>query len=361
MGYMRVRFKKHRWYPHVLKNRDPLIFSVGWRQFQSIPIFIAEDEGIRKRQIKYTPRFGFCYALFYGPLYPIGTSFLCIRNLDEKAKNFRIAANGVVMEVDHSFTVQKKLKLIGQPFKIFKNTSFVKDMFNSDLEVAQYEGAKLQSVSGIRGQVKKALTNEGPSGSFRATFEDKIQMSDLVFLRTWISVDLPKFYNPVLGYGQIKLLKTHKEVREDRNIDLVQNKDSIYIDREEGNELAVERSERVHLPLIVNKNLQEALPFKSKQKVIKSANQEIVKRRTNILDSLKLPTKRPFKAKFLNDTDKKVYSLVQRLNTIGKEKNRESKKKIAEKTEIARKREAKEQEKRDDSLRDKKQRRYAMK
>ena len=34
-------------------------------------------------------------------------------------------------------------------------------------------------------------------GSFRATFEDKPLMSDIIFLRAWIGVDLPKFYNPV--------------------------------------------------------------------------------------------------------------------------------------------------------------------
>ena len=34
-------------------------------------------------------------------------------------------------------------------------------------------------------------------GSSRATFEDKPLMSDIIFLRAWIGVDLPKFYNPV--------------------------------------------------------------------------------------------------------------------------------------------------------------------
>lgn len=34
-------------------------------------------------------------------------------------------------------------------------------------------------------------------GAFRATFEDKPLMSDIIFLRAWIGVDLPKFYNPV--------------------------------------------------------------------------------------------------------------------------------------------------------------------
>ena len=52
---LRCRMKKHRWYKKILKNNDPLIFSVGWRRFQSIPLFSRRDENRRNRLLKYTP------------------------------------------------------------------------------------------------------------------------------------------------------------------------------------------------------------------------------------------------------------------------------------------------------------------
>ena len=44
-------------------------------------------------------------------------------------------ATGLVTGLDKTLDVVKKLKLTGTPYKIFKNTAFMKGMFSSLLEV----------------------------------------------------------------------------------------------------------------------------------------------------------------------------------------------------------------------------------
>ncbi len=111
---------------------------------------------VNMRMIKYTPKFGFCYAVFYSPMYAVGTTLLGISTVKDQA-NFRICATGVIVEINTQFKIMKKLKLIGEPFKVHKNTAFIKGMFNSNLEAAKFTGAQLKTVSGIRGTIKRAI------------------------------------------------------------------------------------------------------------------------------------------------------------------------------------------------------------
>lgn len=290
-GYVQVRIKRHRWFVKTLKNNDPLILSLGWRRFQTVPIYSLDDHSIRMRMLKYTPDHMHCYATFYGPVALPNTGFCAFNSLLGETPGFRISATGVVLDIDRSTKIVKKLKLTGVPYKIFKNTAFVKDMFTSALEVAKFEGANIRTVSGIRGQVKKALPK--PDGYFRATFEDKVLMSgmyfcvqnrfyfenfagfflftDIIFLRAWYSVQPRKFYNPVTSLllsdkAHWTGMRLTGEVRRERGLKTPLNVNSTY--------KHIERPPRRFNPLIVPKKLQSSLPYASKPKLMTAQREQ---------------------------------------------------------------------------------------
>ncbi|KYN01439.1 PREDICTED: ribosome biogenesis protein BMS1 homolog [Cyphomyrmex costatus] len=264
IGYVQTRIKKHRWYSRILKSRDPLIFSIGWRRFQSLPIYSKLEDNLRHRMLKYTPEHVACMGHLWGPITPQGTGVLAVQDVASKEPGFRIAATGSIVELSKSTEIMKKLKLIGVPMKIHRKTAFIKDMFNSALEVAKFEGARIKTVSGIRGQIKKAISK--PEGCFRATFEDKIMLSDIVFCRTWYKVDVSRFYNPVTSLllppaekSRWHGMKTTGQLKRERNIHAEANTNSMYT--------SIQRDVKVFKPLFIPRKLQKELPYRDKPKL----------------------------------------------------------------------------------------------
>eukprot|EP01052_Picozoa_sp_SAG31_P002473 SAG31_NODE_87_length_26728_cov_40.161591_24_plen_575_part_00 len=118
LGFIQLRLKRHRWHQKILKTNDPLVFSVGWRRFQSLPLYTMQDQQGRYRQIKYTPEHMHCIAICYGPITPPNTGIIAFQTTRNDRSGFRVSATGVITELDHSFQVVKKLKLVGYPHKV---------------------------------------------------------------------------------------------------------------------------------------------------------------------------------------------------------------------------------------------------
>src|SRR5687768_11034567 len=110
---------------------------MGWRRFQTQPVYSILDHNFRNRALKYTPAHMHCLATFWGPITPQNTGMVGIQYLKNDGihtrGNFRLSATGVVLELTKSVEVVKKLKLVGAPYEIKKSTAFIKDMFNSSL------------------------------------------------------------------------------------------------------------------------------------------------------------------------------------------------------------------------------------
>ncbi|KAI4313296.1 hypothetical protein L6164_026287 [Bauhinia variegata] len=317
-GYMQARLKRHRWHKKVLKTRDPIIVSVGWRRYQTMPVYAIEDRNGRHRMLKYTPEHMHCLATFWGPLAPPKTGIVCVQNLSNNQAAFRITATAVVVECNHEPDIRKKIKLVGYPCKIFKKTALIKDMFTSDLEVAKFGGATVRTVSGIRGEVKKAAKEEignqpkqkggqPKEGIARCTFEDKILMSDIVFLRAWTKVKVPEFYNLLTTALQPRDqtwqgMRTVAELRRENNLPVPVNKDSLY--------KKFERKPKKYNPLVIPKSLQASLPFQAKPK-------DIPKRKRASLDQKRAVVMEPH--------ERKVHALVQHLQLIRNQKMKKRK------------------------------------
>ncbi|CAB3363683.1 Hypothetical predicted protein [Cloeon dipterum] len=314
IGYVQARTKRHRWFSKTLKTKDPLIFSLGWRRFQTLPLYSKQEDNMRNRYLKYTPQHVACLSHFWGPISPKGTGFLAVQDVSVRQTGFRIAATGTVLELDKSAQVMKKLKLVGTPLKIYKKTAFIQGMFTSSLEVAKFEGARVKTVSGIRGQIKKAVSK--PEGSFRATFEDRIMLSDIVFCRTWYQVKIPQFYAPVTSLllpseqkNKWKGAKSLGELKREKGIRNEAQLNSLY--------LPIERKEVAPAPLSIPRSLQRQLPYEDKPKMV-------VKR-----DQRKMELESQRVAVVLEKHEQKAHELMRRLKTTFEHKQETLKKATA--------------------------------
>ncbi|KAI3861925.1 hypothetical protein MKX03_004433 [Papaver bracteatum] len=203
-GCIQAKLELHSWHLKLLKSKDPIIVSVGWRRYQTRPIYALDDCYGSYRLLRRTPQNRPCYAIFWGPLAPPNTRLAVVQSLaDNKHRAaFRFLAKASVVDTNQAAKIVKKIKRIGTPCKISKKTAFIKDMFTSDLEIANFKDAKIQTASGVYGKINEpageGLTH-GLEGIAKCTFQHKICKHDTVFMHVYREVEVPRFFDPIMS------------------------------------------------------------------------------------------------------------------------------------------------------------------
>ncbi|MCL7023540.1 hypothetical protein MKW94_021344 [Papaver nudicaule] len=208
-GQIKVKLERHSWHLKLLKSKDPIIVSVGWRRYQTSPIYALKGRHHgRYRLLRRTPKNKPCVAMFWGPCAPPNTALAVVQSLADNEAAFRFLAKAVVVDVNQAAQIVTKRKRIGTPCKISKNTAYIKDMFTSDLQIANLKDAKIQTTSGIYGKINKPAGNdlidglESKDGQLRegiaeCTFKRKIRKSDSIFMHVYEKVEVPRFFNTI--------------------------------------------------------------------------------------------------------------------------------------------------------------------
>ncbi|RZC85257.1 hypothetical protein C5167_041439 [Papaver somniferum] len=203
VGCIQAKLELHSWHLKLLKSKDPIIVSVGWRRYQTRPIYTLEDCRGIYRFLEHTPRNRLCYAMFWGPLAPPNTGLAVVQSLaDNKHRAaFRFLAKASVVDVNKAARIVKKIKRFGTPCKISQKTVFIKGMFKSDLEIANFKDAKLRTASGVSGKINEPAGEglaHGLEGIAKCTFQRKIRKHDTVRMHVCRKVKVPRFFDPIM-------------------------------------------------------------------------------------------------------------------------------------------------------------------
>ncbi|KAI3903001.1 hypothetical protein MKW92_042185 [Papaver armeniacum] len=210
VGYMQARIKQHSWHTKSLKTRDSITISIGWRRYQTTPVFATEEtrRSGSHEMLHCTPENTYCFAMFWGPLAFPNTGFVVVQNVTDNKAAFQIAATGVILGLNQAEKIVMECKRKGTLYKIINgNTALIMDMFKSDLDVTRHKNVVINTSSGVRGSVVEAarkklvykLMRKGDQpreGIARCAFYREVISSDEFFRVVWKPVQVPRCFNP---------------------------------------------------------------------------------------------------------------------------------------------------------------------
>ncbi|KAI3872447.1 hypothetical protein MKW92_043119 [Papaver armeniacum] len=212
IGCIQASLKRHTWHNKLLKSRNPVIVSIGWRRYEASPIYAMKVRSGRLQMLNFTPVDTQCLAMFQGPLASSNTGIVVVQSVPDDKASFRILATAVVVPFNQDGKIWWKCKRRGTPWEISGKTALIKDLFRSDDEVDGFKDAKLWTESGIHGKVIKAAGKH--DGLARCKFKGEILMKDKVFRRAWQEIVPPPSSYQLMTAPKAFDLATYNELRQ---------------------------------------------------------------------------------------------------------------------------------------------------
>ncbi|XP_026382121.1 ribosome biogenesis protein bms1-like [Papaver somniferum] len=205
LGYIQVKLKRHSWHTKLLKTKDPIIVSVGWRRYQTRPIYAFKDGHGSYRGLNHTPKNKPCLAMFWAPLAPLGTGLAVVQSLADKKAAFRFLGKAYVVD-----TNQGSVKIV----KKSRRTALLKDMCT-----------KIHTTTGICGKIDEPdriwesgvktsgcqLSVPADYESFHKTYIDPLEPKDHELLKLVVEANRLRSSN-----GNKKLVEDNKKLAEDK-------------------------------------------------------------------------------------------------------------------------------------------------
>jgi len=208
MSVLNVVLQKCPFYQMPIKNKEQLIFQVGFRRFEANPIFSQHTNGKKFKLERFMPKDGAFCASMFAPITFSPASVLVFKR-DEISGTLSLVAKGSILDLNPDRIILKRVVLSGHPFKVNKRSAVVRYMFFNKDDVEWFKPVEVYTHTGRRGRIKQPL---GLHGLMKCTFDHPMSTQESVLMNLYKRV-FPKWsYNEFLSEDQgISIVDSHEK------------------------------------------------------------------------------------------------------------------------------------------------------
>ncbi|XP_077974539.1 pre-rRNA-processing protein TSR1 homolog [Styela clava] len=177
--HMALKRGQGRYEDIPVKNKDEMLFYVGFRRFRAKPLFSQHTNGDKHKMERYLQKESVSVASVYSQiLFPPANVMM----FKETSTGILPIASGNVFKVDPDRVVTKRIVLSGHPFRIHKHLATIRYMFFNPDDILWFKPVELRTKWGRRGHIKEAL---GTHGHMKCTFDSQLTSQDTVLMNLY--------------------------------------------------------------------------------------------------------------------------------------------------------------------------------